>query len=85
MKKLINIVQETKRNVQMFRLSRVVEKWEFYAMGGGGWGGNMCMRRYEVTSAQSIHIGTQNFFDVGRFLWCIVTINSDVIYYPFEV
>ena len=51
----------------------------------GGAEGDMHMRKYDVTSARSGHIGTQNFFHVGQFLLCIVTINSDVIYYPFEV
>ena len=37
----------------------------------------------EIFWLAKIHI--QIFFDVGQFLWCIVTINSDVIYYPFEV
>ena len=27
----------------------------------------------------------QILFDVGQLLWCIVTINSNAIYYPFEV
>ena len=27
----------------------------------------------------------QILFDVGQLLWCIVTINSDAIYYCFEV
>ena len=30
-------------------------------------------------------IQIQIFFDVAQLLWCIVTINSDGIYYPFEV
>ena len=30
-------------------------------------------------------IQIQILFDVGQLLWCIVTINSDAIYYRFEV
>ena len=30
-------------------------------------------------------IQIQILFDVGQLLWCIVTINSDEIYYRFEV
>ena len=39
----------------------------------------------EIFWLAKIQIQIQILFDVGQLLWCIVTINSNAIYYHFEV